>query len=53
MALSTHMIFWAFMNAPNEWTAVLVLDSWIGWTLAGLPAVFLMRAMREGDASAA
>jgi hypothetical protein len=53
MALSTHMIFWAFMNAPNDWTAVLVFDSWIGWTLAGLPAVFLMRAMREGDASAA
>jgi hypothetical protein len=53
MALSTHMIFWAFMYAPNDWTAVLVFDSWVGWTLAGLPAVFLMRAMREGDTSAA
>ncbi|MBM4007189.1 MAG: hypothetical protein FJ292_06445 [Planctomycetes bacterium] len=53
MVLATHMIFWAFMFAPNDWTAVLVFDSWFGWTLAGLPAVFLMRAMREGDTSAA
>jgi hypothetical protein len=53
MVLSTHMISWAFMFAPNDWTAVLVFDSWVGLTLAGLPAVFLMRAMREGDASAA
>ena len=41
------------MNAPSDWTAVMVFDSWVGWTLAGLPAVFLMRAMREGDTSAA
>ena len=53
MALSTHMVVWAFMSAPNEWTAVMVFDSFVGWTLAGLPAVFLLRAMREGDASAA
>jgi hypothetical protein len=53
MVLSTHMISWAFMFAPNDWTAVLVFDSWVGLTLAGLPAVFLMRGMREGDTSAA
>jgi hypothetical protein len=53
MALSTHMVVWAFMNAPSDWTAVMVFDSWVGWTLAGLPAVFLMRSMRPGDASAA
>lgn len=53
MVLSTHMVVWAFMSAPNDWTAVMVFDSWLGWTLAGLPAVFLMRSMRPGDASAA
>lgn len=53
MALATHMVSWAFMDTPNEWTAVLVFDSWVGWTLAGLPAVFLMRSMRPGDTSAA
>ena len=53
LVLSTHMVQWAFMFTPNDWTAVLALDSWVGWTLAGMPAVFLMRAMREGDASAA
>jgi hypothetical protein len=50
MALATHMVSWAFMYAPNEWTAVLVFDSVVGWTLAGLPAVFLLRARRPGDA---
>lgn len=49
MALSTHMVSWAFMNAPNEWTAVTVFDSVIGWTLAGLPAVFLLRARGPAD----
>lgn len=49
MALSTHMVVWAFMYAPGEWTAVMVFDSCVGWTLAGLPAVFLMRARRPGD----
>ena len=49
MALSTHMVVWAFMSAPNEWTAVMVFDSCVGWTLAGLPAVFLLRARRPGD----
>ena len=49
MALSTHMVVWAFMSAPNDWTAVMVFDSCVGWTLAGLPAVFLMRARRPGD----
>lgn len=53
MNLGTHMIFWAFMFAPNEWTAVMVFDTTMGWTLAGLPAVFLMRCMREGDVAAA
>ena len=53
MNLGTHMIFWAFMFAPNEWTAVMVFDTAMGWTLAGLPAVFLMRCMREGDTAAA
>lgn len=49
MALATHMVVWAFMSAPGEWTAVMVFDSVVGWTLAGLPAVFLMRARRAGD----
>ena len=53
LVLSTHMVQWAFMFTPNDWTGVLVFDGWVGWTLAGLPAVFLMRAMREGDTSAA
>jgi hypothetical protein len=47
------MVVWAFMSAPNDWTAVMVFDSWVGWTLAGLPAVLLMRSMRPGDARAA
>ena len=34
-------------------TAVMVFDTTVGWTLAGLPAVFLMRCMREGDTAAA
>ena len=49
MALATHMVVWAFMYAPNDWTAVMVFDSMVGWTLAGLPAVFLLRARRPGD----
>ena len=49
MALATHMVVWAFMYAPNDWTAVMVFDSCVGWTLAGLPAVLLMRARRPGD----
>jgi hypothetical protein len=53
MNLGTHMLYWAFMYAPNAWTAVLVFDTTVGWTLAGLPAVFLMRCMREGDTAAA
>ncbi len=53
MNLGTHMIYWAFMFAPNAWTAVMVFDTTVGWTLAGLPAVFLMRCMREGDTAAA
>jgi hypothetical protein len=31
----------------------MVFDTTVGWTLAGLPAVFLMRCMREGDTAAA
>ncbi len=49
MVLSTHMVVWAFMSAPGEWTRVMVFDSFVGWTLAGLPAVLLLRARRPGD----
>lgn len=53
MNLSTHMIGWAFMATPNDWTAVLCIDGTIGWTLAGLPAVWLMRSMREATPAVA
>jgi len=52
MNLGTHMVGWVFMSAPHEWTAVLIFDGMMGWTLAGLPAVFFLRSMREGDAQA-
>ncbi|MFM1830485.1 MAG: hypothetical protein RLZZ558_825 [Planctomycetota bacterium] len=53
MNLGTHMVSWAFMFTPDDFTAVLMFDGIVGWTLAGLPAVFLMRSMRPGDVSAA
>ena len=53
MTLATHGVAWAFMGTPGEWARVVVFDSAVGWTLAGLPAVFLLRAMRDGDATAA
>ena len=53
MNLGTHMVSWAFMFTPGGFTGLLMFDGIMGWTLAGLPAVFLMRSMRPGDTSAA
>ena len=49
MTLATHGVAWAFMGTPGEWARVVVFDSLVGWTLAGLPAVFLLRARLPGD----
>jgi hypothetical protein len=53
MNVGTHMVAWAFLFAPGDFTAVLMFDGLVGWTLAGLPAVFLLRARRPGDPLAA
>jgi hypothetical protein len=49
MCMGTHLVAWNFLYVPGSWTLALTLDSAGCWTLAGLPAVFFLRSMREGD----
>lgn len=43
ISLSTHIIAWNWMNYPYDYTIGLVVDSVIGWVLAGLAAAAFVK----------
>jgi len=50
--LASQLVAWNWFNEPNDWTAGLIIDSLIGWLLAGL-AIGAFVKKSEGGTSAA
>jgi len=36
LIFANHLMHWNFMNTPNDFTKILLVDSLVGWVLAGL-----------------
>ncbi|HLB01459.1 MAG TPA: hypothetical protein VJO14_08740 [Bacteroidota bacterium] len=50
VAVGTHLSDWNWMGFPFDWTRGLMLDSVVGWLLAGLGISAVVRQKRSGPA---
>lgn len=48
VAIGTHLSDWNWMGYPFDWSSALMLDSVVGWLLAGLGIAAVIRTKKAG-----